>query len=235
MRTLRNRTVGILAVLVVMVWAGAASASTISMVWISTNGGGAGVGTSSLTNVSVSDTAVLEIRWTVATPAGPGIQGMGIRAQYDPTVILATFNDPCPLTANNAFGGGGSPSCGAFATAIGGVSGFLPILTTTTNDLGVGPQGASTGAAGGTVPNAGQANGSFWELARITFHATGPGTTGGFFFKTGIDGQVPIGGGFSFPAGPVSGFTITVIPEPATFAMLALGLGALAFAGRRRR
>lgn len=229
MRTLRTRTVGILGALVVLIWAGAASASTISMVWISASGG-AGVGSSTLTGVNIGDTAVLEIRVTVGSPT-TGISGIGVRAQYSPAVVTSLGQTTCPPSGNNFFGPG---SCGAFGFNIGGGAGFLPVLTTSLNSGLLGPPlGAHTGALVATgTPGAGQGNGATWVLSRITFSATGAGTTGNFFFAPGLDGQVPIGGGFSFPA--ATGFSISVIPEPGTFAMLALGLGALAFAGRRR-
>ena len=69
------------------------------------------------------------------------------------------------------------------------------------------------------------ANGAFFELAHIRFSVVGAGTTGGYFWLPGVDGQVPIGGGFSFPAGPVVGFSLSTepIPEPGTLALLALG------------
>jgi hypothetical protein len=167
----------------------------------------------------------------VVSSSTTGISGLGIRAQYSPAVVTALAQTTCPPGGNNFFGPG---SCGAFGSNIGGAAGFLSVLTSSINSIaGTPPQGHQTGlAVGAGGPGAGQANGATWELSRITFSAVGAGTTGNFFFRPGVDGQTDIAGPFVFPT--ASGFSISVIPEPGTFAMLALGLGALAFAGRRR-
>jgi hypothetical protein len=202
------------------------------MVWLSTSGSGVGVGTSTLTGVDIGDTAVLAINVTVSNPTG-GISGIGIRAQYNSAVATATAMTPCPPISaggNNFFG---PASCGAFGSNVGGAAGFLSVATTSLNSIaGTPPQGHQSGVLAAAGIGGSQANGATWQLAQITFMATGAGTTGNFFFRPGVDGEVGAGGGFSFPT--ATGFSISVIPEPGTFAMLALGLGALAFAGRRR-
>lgn len=232
MRTLRTRTVGILAALLVLIWAGAASASTVSFIWTGTSGAGVGVGTSTLTGVSVGDTATLDIvvlvDGTWAGAAVPGIEAIGVRATYDPTVIFGTGLVTCPPSGNNFFG---PASCGGFGTNIGGAAGFLGVLpgSSLNGPGGLGAQSGLTVAAG---VGGGQANGSTFVLGTVTFTAVGSGLTGGGFFVPGVDGEIAIGGTFGFPV--LGSMQISVIPEPGTFAMLALGLGALAFAGRRR-
>ena len=229
MRTLRNRTVGILAVLAVLAWAGTASASTISYTWLSTSGAGQGVGTPTLTGLAPSDTAVLAITVTVAT-GGQGISYVGAGATYNGSVVTGAAIEMCPADATNPF----APSCGGFATAIGGAGGFMNALPPTTLNGAGGLGQTSWGQVGAGAAGSGQANGAVFTLAHITFHAVGPGTTGGFWSQPAFSGEGTIGSPLLNPIANPEGFSVQVIPEPGTIALLALGLGTLAFAGRRR-
>jgi hypothetical protein len=215
---MRTRAFGVLAVLGLAIGlAGTASANSIQYVWTATSGGGVGVGTSTLTGVAVSDTATLQIRVT-ATAAG--ITGVFASAMESAVLSAVSWSAPCPggapgnLAASLCGGIGTSPAA-TFLSALGGAVVTPPIYNWAATTLG-------TPITGGT-----------FTLAEITFHAAAPGTTGTFIHKTGVDG-INDGSG-SFDSNPaVTDAVVTVVPEPGTFALMALGLGALAFAGRRR-
>lgn len=237
MRTLRTR-VGMLAALVVVLGlAGTASATSISMIWISTSGPADGVGTSTLgavTPANVGDTAVLEIRVSVTAP---GLNAISVSYGYSTSVIDTpggyipgglSGGDliVCPSSVANPFGPG---SCGRTTAAFGTVG--VPSLLAENIGLS-GTGGGTTSAAAIAGIAEGQTAGTF-ELAHITFTATGGGTTGVGFYRPGFDGGTTIAPPtLVFPT--ITSGSITVIPEPGTIGLLVLGLGALAFAGRRR-
>jgi hypothetical protein len=223
MRTLRTRVVVMLAGLVVTLGlAGAASASSITMTWISTSGAGVGVGTSTLTGVGLSDTAVLQID---VHADSLGVNAVGVVFQYDNTIL----NDGAPQ-ARCPVGGLNNPF---------GVCGNNPVsgLLTTNSDQQDGTGSSGPGVNGGIqidgAPPGGQANQTF-TFAQITFTAIGAGTTGNILFRPGVDGIVTTASTIGF-AGTGASITVAAVPEPGTLALVGLGLGALVFAGRRRR
>ena len=202
--------------------AGTASANSISLAWISTSGPGTGVGTGTLTGVLPGDTSVLEIRFTATN-----VNAVAMSYGYN-TGVIDTVNGladlvVCPVSVANPFGPG---VCGR-ATAEFGTVGIPSLLAENAALSGTGGGTTSAAALAGALE--GQTAGTF-ELAQITFTAIGPGTTGAGFYRPGADGVRTIQGAFQMPA--ISGGSITVIPEPGTVALLALGLVVL---GVRRR
>src|SRR5262245_17859421 len=192
MRTLRTR-VGILAALVVTLGlAGTASANSISMVWISTSGAGAGVGTTTLTGVAIGDTSVLEIRFT-ATDVNAVAVAYGYSTSVIDTVGGAADLVVCPSSVANPFGPG---SCGRTTAAFGTV-GLPSLLAENAGLSGTGGGTTSAGMLAGV--SEGQTAGTF-EMAHITFTATGAGTTGAGFYRPGLDGVSTIAGMFETPA-----------------------------------
>lgn len=219
MRTLRTRVVVVLAGLVVTLGlAGSAGASSIVATWVSTSGAGVGVGTSTLTGVGMGDTAVLQINYVAGAE---GVNAIGVAMQYDNSVL----NDGAPQARCPV----GGSAVGNIAAGICGTN-FAGLLSTNSESQNTG--GYNGGIQIDGAPPAGQVNTTF-TFAQITFTAIGAGTTGSLVYRPGLDGVAASDGSFETP--PLVGASITVVPEPGTIALVGLGLGALAFAGRRRR
>jgi PEP-CTERM motif len=97
----------------------------------------------------------------------------------------------------------------------------------------------STGTVAPFVPM-----GALIESAAVTPHAGGETAVVGTFTPTGdllaagnyfveVEGNVPVGAKLSLAVdGNVTG--VAAVPEPSTWAMMAIGFGLLGFAGRRR-
>ncbi len=91
--------------------------------------------------------------------------------------------------------------------------------------------------AGALIPfvGTGLGIGATYLLGTVTFHKEGPGPFGTFNITSAItatDGLVVASGGTSVPI--LNGASLTNVPEPGTVSLLALGLGGLAFAARRK-
>ncbi len=214
MRTLRTRVAMLAALVVTLGVAGTASANSIVGTWISTSGAGVGVGTDNLTGVAIGDTAVLRIR---VNASAAGVNAVGVTFSYSVGVLGGAAEARCPADP------GFNLAAGLCGTNFGG------LLTTNSNAVNAG--GLIGGIQTDGVPPGGQ-NTAF-TFAHMTFTAVGVGTTGALFYRPGIDGIVDTSSNFVLaPLGPAS---ITVVPEPGTIALVAIGLGALAFVGRRRQ
>jgi hypothetical protein len=199
-------------------WVGPAYANgIITFVWVSTSGSGLGVGTDSLTDLSVGDTAVLEIR--VTADAG-GVSAVGISPNFDSLVLAALSAETCPV------GGTGNDVDGSCGTSLGpsGAAGVLDVLGSPTIDNTAGS--VSTFAAA-TVANPSQVSHTF-ALGRLDFEALASGFASvDPYFVPGLDGLTD--DTYTYYAMPTSsGATVQVIPEPAAGPMLGLGLAVLA-------
>ncbi len=192
--------------------AGSASANSISLVWTATSGAGAiSPSGNTIANVSVGDTVTLDI---VFNASAAGVTFVGLDVVYIPilTADLATAKE-CP-----------SPPA-----LIPGFCSFSPVMTPLQPGViqlsatKVGLFDANTLTTGGVqVP---------FTLGRISFTASGVGSG-----QIGVDDSFEgiFDGNFMRITVPVTNASISVVPEPATAALTALGLGALAWARRRR-
>jgi PEP-CTERM motif len=112
-----------------------------------------------------------------------------------------------------------APAAGATPSFLSGLSGSSPVL----------PGGSDAGLAGGGTDMSDPLSAPSWSssaglpLAGVLPPALGGGTAPG-----GIDPGVPGTGGGVVPIA-------TPVPEPSTYAMMALGFGLVAWAARRRR
>jgi uncharacterized protein (TIGR03118 family) len=137
---------------------------------------------------------------------------------------VAVFNENGVLQTTIAGGPLASPWGVALApTAFGKFGGDLLVGNFSYEDSGIDAFNPVTDAFVGSIainPGAGQSAGGLWDL---TFGAGGSnGSPLALYFTDGIDGET--GGLFG---------AITVVPEPSTWAMMALGFAGLGFAGYR--
>ena len=206
--------------------ASTANAASITWQWVSVNN--VAVAPTATVALSASDTAVLEL---LVTPDSSGNTLTSISVSFDPSQLQVLNTQVCPPGTGNpggAFGFCGDPF-GAFPT-------LTQIGTETVDNV----NGEVLTLAASTLNSPGQSAPAVYTLAAITFHATGAGNPGGItpvdpLFITGIDDFVD-GTFTSIPFNTFGGNVIVpVVPEPGTLALVGLGLGALAFAGRRRR
>ncbi len=224
-----KRTVALLGALAALGFASTASATSVSFVWVggATPSVTAGVDLGqTLTLGQVGSMLFLDVRVTAMPDADPNFSGVNlasVSAAFDNSLLEAVSVVECPAAPGNGFAGfcGFPPVPGD--ASLGAVDAF-----DVRNDLGE----VQTVAAIGVGLGVGNSSNVTFTVARIKFNVlAASATTVDGFYRTGVDGIVPsAGGNLFFPA--VSGASI--IPEPGTFALVGLGLGALAFAGRRR-
>jgi hypothetical protein len=207
---MRTKIVAVLAGFVALVGlSGIASAASISLEW---DGGGGNTISAAATGAHTVDIIV------TADASGIALVSLSLQASggvsFTGMVTDGGANQECISPPNLApglcFAGGGSLS--PFTNGVGSIS-ASQVTTIESGTVGTGPTSAS------------------FTLAQAIVNVTGGGGIS-VFFVTGIDGVS------SNAAADITGATsianAVVTPEPGTAALLGLGLGALAIAGRRR-
>ncbi len=220
MRTLRTRVLMLAALVIALGMAGTASAvGSITTQWISSTATGTtGLNTPNLTVGPGNNGATVVLRIFV-NPDTAGVNAVGVVFNYDTSILGGAAETRCPFPAPGNIAAPGL--CG---------SNFGGLLSTNSN--AVNTPGQIGGIQTDGVPPAGQS--LQFTFADMTFTIqSGTGTTGTLFLRAGIDGIVTTNSDFVIPT--LGAATIQVIPEPGTIALMVVGLGALAFVGRRRR
>lgn len=195
--------------------------------------------------------------WTVFGGTGGNVSGfLDVTAGDMIYVFVGGFGGNSNTTASGGWNGGGNGEIGT-----GGAGGGATDIRVGGTDLtdriavaGGGGGGNSAGGFGGLGGNEGLFNGIF-GLGGSGPHGGGGGGYFGGYHGGEPDGQVSNGqGGSNYAAGSVTSFqsidgtggfevggvksngfaTITIVPEPTTFALLGLGGLACLIAGRRR-
>ena len=214
-----------------LILAAPAGATRIEFVWSDT-------GTNHIA-VQPGAQIVLEARVVVEEP---GIAGVAVSTLATPGLLEAVDFEVCPLALGNSFAGACGTDLGALLFPIG-------LGNVVLNDQNAGAPGGSfdptpipglSGSFAAVVnpPGDGPTQGTF-VLATVTYSVVGVGSGQVLpFYREGVDGALFNGFSYFVPlaegADVTSGVSFSVIPEPGTFALLALGLGALAAAARRR-
>jgi hypothetical protein len=204
MRTLLVGTLGSLAAL--FGFAATANASqVIDLIW---SNGATAIGTNTSSAVATSSNIVLNVILTNNEPLLS--QGGGVTVDYSDAV--------------------GKLTVVSFQTFLSGALGFN--LGTTTD---TGTQVRNVNAAA-FIPftGTGLGVGATYLLGTVTFHKEA-GPTGTFNITsvlTATDAFIDSAGATSVAV--LNGATLTNVPEPGTVSLLALGLGGLAFAARRK-
>jgi PEP-CTERM motif len=210
------RTLAVVAMtgLLALVVAGAASAApSVSFVWSGTTGAGT-TGSSSITAVA-GDTLTLDL---LITPDGQGVSFAGLSYDISAAGTVTNFYRSGLDSINDGTGfvydaNSGNAVYGS-ATYTGGTLTFVPGSGVTCP----GPPATGNLAAGFC--------GNTFMGALATGTDQGGGIIGSFATATaGAPATVPF---------TLAQASFVVVPEPATGGLLALGLGALAFMGRRR-
>ena len=207
---MRTKIVAVLAGFVTLVGlSGIASAASIALQW---DGGGGSTISAAATGAHTVDILV------TADAAGMSLVSLSLQASggvsFTGMVADAGLNEECISPPNLApglcFAGGGSLS--PFTPGVGSIS-ASQVTTIESGTVGSGPTSAT------------------FILAQAIVNVSGGGGIS-VFFVTGIDGVS------DNAANDITGSTsitnAVVTPEPGTAALLGLGLGALAIAGRRR-
>ena len=154
----------------------------------------------------------------------------GAATGYDPAVAEFTSG-----TATGSFLNGNCfPGFGCF----GGLDNLAPVpLTQTSVTAGI-LVAFATGASVTGVTNDGTIDEGVDGVAgsaqfQLVFTAVGPGTTTLDIGEALADGSATVGAGGATLVTNSASVTLTVVPEPGTALLMALGLAGLGFAGRR--
>lgn len=220
MRTLAAVTIAGLVALSVASSAGAAP--TVDLLWTGTTG--AGVTGSNSIDAATGDTLTLTINVVVA-PADGGLTGMFLTPSWDGTQLTGQNAVECPSPPNIGPGTCGGFISGEFLT-------YSPLAAGVTIDnvAGTAYQFDAANIAGSGV-NA-TANGFTITLGTIQYVVGASSGTHEIALLYTPGDEVITDNAFNSFFPNASAFV--VVPEPATGGLLALGLGALAFVGRRR-
>ena len=202
-----------------LLFAASASANSVTMELAG------GATSANFTSAQISSTFTVTM-FALLGPTGGGTIDVNAYISYNPSVVTATACAETPTFSQGVIGAAqwapATVNCGKRNPADGGLAGPVGIveIIDQSNNL-IGPAGSS-----GKL-----------KLGTVTFHLTGaPGTANidSFFAPVGVGGF--LGQDFinrtNFPTG---GVNVTVIPEPATVALIGCGLLSLSIAGRSRR